>query len=875
MGNLSTSQTIEIDNQFKLQRPFTDLPGLIGPDSKGFYYHQQDETKIHSNSQNSIKIKFKYTAIDHNKYDSFRNYRYKWVYQVNDKLTGAWHDIHKSLYYNEEEKMDTVTLPQKYEIIRAYLSKKDPIPPYYLHRSKMVEEMFKSVSRSSLYNEQNLKCVIATKKIKTTNKERTSHPSLLIWDRRKGFGKYDDTGAMMIYLSKTKGGQKKYKIQMKCEPTTPYDLKRYKWKYSQTHQENLNLEHGLIDIVHWCLKYEIDNNYQHMRNCIQFMADLCDTFKIKYDSTHWANSVRIIKKIKNDSKYCSSDTNIMKELTEIIDEQVAKMSFDTQASFTEFKQYKTDKYVTYPSINGGSEVDKLLETNPEKNINNTQTENVKNNDEKHAKEEQKHWTNEFNEDEMKEEYKQKLVPPIRSHCVECIMNRDLVNQQCQLLDTFQDLLDSKQICYDNIGLNNANISCYDAPQLAIQKKEIQIPRKLTDKVIPNKVNGWNNKLKYIGKKKIGPSHLFNYMHKSMLVNGSYVGNEKIKIINFDFYDKDTGKCLYCIMEIQGPNAKNYKWKLHNKLYNAFECKTFMNILPISPRNNKIFQIQLQQVLNALRQWNVSKKFNKIKWNKVNSYYRQAGDERTTLSLKNEKFKRYFSVFVRNRHDECDDINIFPILMFNNSNKYWIEYVFIVEIKGSNIGISFGYNAKKGIIEVTGIHLDKNSLYVQHKLALPNHKCHCLDNFISNYSDIKIGEFNEEKDKIKQLKTQLKQYKLMYKELYDQQQTNSVSSTSLLMSNVNVPHLYPQTVNTTYDLQVPLYPSISNYGLNNNYNIPLSYSNSITTSVSQYALNGYYNGQIDPSVTNTIINNVVGPRSYSASNNQLVENQSYK
>lgn len=79
-------------------------------------------------------------------------------------------------------------------------------------------------------------------------------------------------------------------------------------------------------------------------------------------------------------------------------------------------------------------------------------------------------------------------------------------------------------------------------------------------------------------------------------------------------------------------------------------------------------------------------------------------------------------------------------MFNiEENRYWIEHLWIISIDMNiSIGISFIFQPQTMSVGVTGIHLDKDYLQIQHELVLPDHDCHCFDTFNSYISDLKIG-----------------------------------------------------------------------------------------------------------------------------------------
>ena len=88
----------------------------------------------------------------------------------------------------------------------------------------------------------------------------------------------------------------------------------------------------------------------------------------------------------------------------------------------------------------------------------------------------------------------------------------------------------------------------------------------------------------------------------------------------------------------------------------------------------------------------------------------------------------------------NNVELIPILMFNiDLNTYWIEHIWIINIDTNiSIGVSFKYQPSTMSVTVSGIHLDKDYLQIQHELVLPDHDCHCFDGFNSHISDLKIG-----------------------------------------------------------------------------------------------------------------------------------------
>eukprot|EP01084_Bolivina_argentea_P009222 17249_1 len=266
--------------RIKPELPFPyDLPELFGPDKNGFYYHQKDLAKIHDSAQ-TIHIMFKYNAIDYDPHRSYqekqslksKNNRYKWIYVVNH---AKCYEIQQSSYYDAEHQQQR-TMVKEYEKIRTSLLQNDPVPPYFLRHSKLADDAYESIFCSRLCNVKQLKCRIATGK-KKQNIKRT-HPALLIWDRREHFLQYNDQPVFLIHWV-----ARDDKIQLECRHINKYELNR-NFDYYNYKEHDLQVNHGLSDIVHWCLKYDMDNNYQTYVNmkkdCSHFMIHLFEDFQI-------------------------------------------------------------------------------------------------------------------------------------------------------------------------------------------------------------------------------------------------------------------------------------------------------------------------------------------------------------------------------------------------------------------------------------------------------------------------------------------------------------------------------------------------------------------------------------------------------------------
>ena len=85
------------------------------------------------------------------------------------------------------------------------------------------------------------------------------------------------------YLSEEQRKHKTEQIEIECRPINKSQLDKEKWKYDKFAIQEVNLDTGLLDIAHWCLKYEIKHEYKYDKystNCKLVMMALCAAFKI-------------------------------------------------------------------------------------------------------------------------------------------------------------------------------------------------------------------------------------------------------------------------------------------------------------------------------------------------------------------------------------------------------------------------------------------------------------------------------------------------------------------------------------------------------------------------------------------------------------------
>ena len=179
--------------------------------------------------------------------------------------------------------------------------------------SGMADMVFQGAELSSLRNVRELQCRIITKSVSDTM-VRFKHPALLIWDREETFGQLKQIFCL-IHLKKlpreyvqsdeAKGQGMGEQIEIECRSALIGDLKREKWNLTECKEQALNVQHGVVDIAHWCLKYEMLHRYEYRKyssNCRLFMVALCKAFELEHDDKDWTDSVCFI--VKKTSGVC-------------------------------------------------------------------------------------------------------------------------------------------------------------------------------------------------------------------------------------------------------------------------------------------------------------------------------------------------------------------------------------------------------------------------------------------------------------------------------------------------------------------------------------------------------------------------------------------
>ena len=306
---------------------------------------------------------------------------------------------------------------------------------------------------------------------------------------------------------------------------------------------------------------------------------------------------------------------------------------------------------------------------------------------------------------------------------------------------------------------------------------LQISKNLTEIIIPNKICEYIDDI-YRYMDKITAIHCYDNNIKLLNIDGdnNRLDDNNIMIINYGFHDKEnSNKILYCIAEKQDTSngkARGYKWRLINRLFTDIQIKNEYNIsskelLPKSFRNKLSFKLLLKQEIKIKKLLFCDKDcFDMIQncnWHRLDIYNRINNKRRMTLSMTKPEFIKCITDYYTKI---CNHnlINLIPILLFDNDeNKYLIEFIWIINIENNiNIGIGLRYDSINNRLKVGGIHLDSQYIRNQHQLIDPYHNCHCLDSFQTNISDLKIGNPDDNLNKIKYYKQQITELTL-YKE----------------------------------------------------------------------------------------------------------------
>eukprot|EP01084_Bolivina_argentea_P066945 122033_1 len=277
---------------------------------------------------------------------------------------------------------------------------------------------------------------------------------------------------------------------------------------------------------------------------------------------------------------------------------------------------------------------------------------------------------------------------------------------------------------------------------------IKIPKVLTTTIIPDRIAQ-------------SPLNPYDFMDKSTGIamcndNAAFVFNDNVIVLNYGFRDKHSNKSLYVVAEKHAARTKskrNCKYSMHERLYTRDELCDLYKPRRV-PRPNHQTLMDLSHKVNQIFDNPAAlcaKYIFRTKWHKLPVFHGMNNDkkynkQRLTFAMTKTEFISVVQRYVHNNHND-----VIPIVMFNG-NGCRVEYVQIVQIRPNiAIGISYTYNTAKKSIKATGIHLDKNNIMRQHQLCSPQHHCTCLDGFHSDIDDLHIGNPDDDKNRVKDLK----------------------------------------------------------------------------------------------------------------------------
>ena len=125
------------------------------------------------------------------------------------------------------------------------------------------------------------KCKLVTKDTGDSKLKAIKHPALAIWDPSDDFGGKKEVVVYLIHLVKVnKMNLTKEEIQnnierfeIQCRGTLRSALQEQSWDILTGKVQDLKLENGLVDVAHWCLKYELEQNYASVSSSLFATTD--------------------------------------------------------------------------------------------------------------------------------------------------------------------------------------------------------------------------------------------------------------------------------------------------------------------------------------------------------------------------------------------------------------------------------------------------------------------------------------------------------------------------------------------------------------------------------------------------------------------------
>eukprot|EP01083_Nonionella_stella_P181229 648359_1 len=316
--------------------------------------------------------------------------------------------------------------------------------------------------------------------------------------------------------------------------------------------------------------------------------------------------------------------------------------------------------------------------------------------------------------------------------------------------------------------------------------KINISRQLTQEIMPKRVSECESMY-----------NIYDFMNKSLVFNhitNIYkIKNESICVINYGFHDTLTNEILYCVAKKARASKGKYEWIMMDRLWTACDITREYPIatdrLPHTRAADQRFSVQLASIKNdtaCVKAHVMHEIINKSKWHNIPIYTKRNYNERKTLSLSVNRFRKKMNQFNVN----LNDLRLIPIVRINSKSHYWVEHIWMVRIEENiTIGIALQYDSRMKKVRVSGIHLNKDYLCKAHQLIASPHDCHCLDSFQTFYDDLTIGDMDLHKDNLR-LKKQITELQDQYDEiteLHQQYDTDRAQMTSLCQFIQNVSH----------------------------------------------------------------------------------------
>ena len=208
-----------------------------------------------------------------------------------------------------------------------------------------------------------------------------------------------------------------------------------------------------------------------------------------------------------------------------------------------------------------------------------------------------------------------------------VMDKNGLHSQAYIQQRIEMPSSSNHSLHDNI-VKRKNPT-YDPPSTIRARGNIRIPRAITEKVIPSKID-----VKCF-------SNLYSYLDKLTALQWNEQDDHKYdigdkKVLDYDFHDKQTGESLYCLIkriDETVPTSKNYKWIMDKALYNQSE------LMEIDFEKNMIQALRTEKYTMSLwkNKYNLDdkikeklqQKINTISLNKIkiyNKYKLKQGNE---------------------------------------------------------------------------------------------------------------------------------------------------------------------------------------------------------------------------------------------------------